>query len=101
MKQYFKLGCGQQFDTKPEIKAFIRGLELMRDELNLSEPDAAKVAAWLDDANSQKNTGHLTDAEHEKRKAKADDAAAAHAAKVAEKPKKKLPAKPVSDNAET
>jgi hypothetical protein len=64
MQTYFKLACGQQFDTKPELKAFIRGLELMRDDLDLSPEQAAKVARWIDDANSAKNSGAKSAAEH-------------------------------------
>lgn len=67
MTEFFKLQNGVQLGSRQEVKAYIRGLELMRDQLNLSDADAAKVAAWLDDANTAKNTGALTAEQHEKR----------------------------------
>jgi len=69
-RKFFKLANGLQFDTPGELKAYIRGLELMRTNLTLSAADAAKVATWLDDAHSAKAGGAKTAAQHEAAKPK-------------------------------
>lgn len=65
MAKFYKLANGLRFDTQPELKAYIRGLELMRTQLTLSASEAAKVASWLDDAHAAKSAGAKTATQHE------------------------------------
>lgn len=81
MTEFFKLLNGVQLESRQEVKAYIRGLELMRDNLNLSPSDQATVAAWLDDANSAKNLGALSAEAHSKREQKQGEAAKSKPAK--------------------
>ncbi|MDI1227386.1 MAG: hypothetical protein PSY14_06865 [bacterium] len=55
----YKLSNGLQFNTAAEVDAYIRGLELVRNEIgdDLSNDHAAKFRSWLDEAHSAKSAG--------------------------------------------
>ena len=54
----YTLANGLEFGTEPELDAYIRGLELVRQEGDLSAAQHKKFAEWLDDAHTTKSRVH-------------------------------------------